>query len=147
MVTGRLHTREDSGLRIDREGRWFHDGEEVDHPKIVAAWNRGIERSPEGRYLLRFGNDWCFIEVEDAPLQVRTAQPGADEVRVSFSSGLEEALRPATLSVKGEALYCESSGGLPARFSRSAQAALSELVEEDGEGYALRIGSVRVPLR
>lgn len=136
-MAGRLHTREDSGLVLDRDGRWFHDGEPVEHPKIVEAFNRGLERAPDGRYLLRFGPDWCYVTVEDAPLQVAVALEVDGRVALKLSSGATESLRPETLWERGGVLYCLSQAGLPARFGRSAQVALGSLLEERPGGFVL----------
>ncbi|HEY3450062.1 MAG TPA: DUF1285 domain-containing protein [Myxococcales bacterium] len=139
-MQGRLHTREDSGLVLDREGRWFHDGVLVEHPKIVEAFNRGIERDEQGRYVLRFGGDWCFITVEDAPLQVETASPAGESVVLALSNGRTEPLRPETLALRGGVLYCAAESGLTARFGRSAQFSLGSLLEERPDGYVLVLG-------
>lgn len=146
-MAGRLHTREDSGLVLDREGRWFHDGEPVEHPKILEAFNRGIERAPDGRYLLRFGADWCFITVEDAPLQVEVALEVDGQVVLKLSNGATEALRPDTLCEQGGVLYCLSEAGLPARFGRSAHFALGSLLEERPSGFALVLQGREYPVR
>jgi hypothetical protein len=136
-MPGRLHTREDSGLVLDREGRWFHDGELVEHPKIVEAFNRGIERAPDGRWMLRFGRDWCYVCVEDAPVQVVAALVDGDRVGLKLSNGKSELLQPSTLTVRDGVLYCVSEDGLPARFGRSAQFALGCLLQERADGFML----------
>jgi hypothetical protein len=138
---GRLHTREDSGIVLDREGRWLHDGEPVEHPKIIDAFNRGIERAPDGRYVLRFGGDWCFITVEGAPLQVLQAliEPGG--VRLKLSNGKSEPLAPQTLSTWEGVLYCVTASGMAARFSRAAQSALAPLLRERAGGFELEVDS------
>jgi hypothetical protein len=140
-MTQRIHTREDSGLVLDADGDWTHDGEPVEHPKIVEAFNRGLERAPDGRYLLRFGNDWCYVTVRDAPLQVRAARldPAQRAVALALSNGAEERLDPAALTHRGGVLYCVSASGLLARFSRSAQAALSEVLNEGSGGFVLTL--------
>ena len=145
-MAGRRHTREDSGLVLDREGRWFHDGEPVEHPRIIEAFNRGLERDEAGRYVLRFGDDWCLVTVEDAPLQVDGLVCAGDEIVVTLSSGLTERLRPQTLSVRGGVLYCVAESGLTARFSRSAQFALGSLLEERPGGYVLVLKGVEHPI-
>jgi len=125
----RWHTREDSGIRLDREGRWWHDGERIDHPKIVEAFNQGVRPDESGRFKLFFGNDWCFIEVEDAAYQVLSVSRDAT---LELSDRSNEKLDPQTLSVETEGVFrCRvKAGRAAARFSRSAQAQLGELIEE-----------------
>lgn len=136
----RLHTREDSGLVLDREGRWFHDGLSVEHPNIVEVFNRGVGRDEQGRYRLSFGDDWCFITVEDAPVQVELALPDDEGVTLRLSNGVVEPLDPSTLSLRADVLYCATRAGLPARFGRSAQFALGERLEERPDGWVLVVG-------
>lgn len=143
MATRRLHTREDSGIHLDREGRWFHDGEEIDHPRVVRAWNQGIERAPDGRYILRFGWDWCYFTVEDAPLQVTGLRLEDAEVVLQLSSGAVEPLDPHTLTEEAGVLYCTTRSGLEARFGRAAQGELATLLDErDGQPVLTIAGAV-----
>ncbi len=145
---GRWHTREDSGLVLDEEGRWFHDGALVEHAGVARAFHRGIERAPDGRYLVRVGPDWCFVEVRGAPLQIVCAAVDreAGTAELTFSNGLVEPLRPETVRANDGILYCTASTGLQARFSRSAQVALGALVEEGPQGLVLRLGAASHPI-
>ncbi len=147
MATGRLHTREDSGIHLDAEGRWFHDGERVEHPRIVEAWNRGIERAPDGRFILRFGWDWCYFTVEDAPLQVTGLHRDNDALSLQLSNGAVEPLDPASLTEQDGVLYCVTRSGLEARFSRAAQGVIADELEEVDGRPVLRLGSAVYPIR
>ena len=136
----RWHTREDSGIRLDREGRWWHDGERIEHPKIVEAFNRGLTPEADGRYKLSFGNDWCFVEVEDAAYRVLGLERNAGGPPVlALSDRTHEPLIPETLAVESDQVFsCRVKGGrAKARFSRDAQAALGELLEERAGGIWL----------
>ncbi|MGZ6140198.1 MAG: hypothetical protein ACXWLA_05970, partial [Myxococcaceae bacterium] len=53
----RWHTREDSGLVLDRELNWVHDGERVTHPRIIEAFNAGLVPTDDGRFQLHIGQD------------------------------------------------------------------------------------------
>ena len=145
-MPSRTHTREESGLVLDREGRWFHDGEPVQHPKIAEAFHRGIERGPDGRYRLRIGDDWCFVTVEDAPLQVAAALVEDARIALRLSNGACELLRPETLALKDGVLYCVAESDMPARFSRSAQFAVGSLIEERPGGFALVLAGRAYPV-
>ncbi len=145
----RWHTREDSGIRLDRRGRWWHDGEPIEHPNIIEAFNRGLAPSGDGRFKLTFGNDWCFVAVEDAAYQVLAVDLTSDEgLSVRLSDRTAERLAVESLALDEEgALVCRVKHGLArARFSRDAQFALGSLVEQDGETWVVRAGSRTVPL-
>jgi hypothetical protein len=137
----RWHTREDSGIRLDREGRWWHDGEPVEHPKIIEAFNMGLCPSVDGRFVLRFGNDWCFVEIEDAAYRVLSADLRGEEIQLGLSDRQTEVLSPETLTLEGGVLHCRvKEGRAKARFTRDAQFALGTLIETTAEGSFLALG-------
>lgn len=145
-----------SGLKLERitldsEGRWFHEGGPIEHPRIVELFNRSIERTPGGTFVLHVAPYTYPIEVEDAPLQVRrvelTGNPPA-AVQLFLSDGSEEPLDPATLRyVPERGFYCQVKGGrFTARFSRPAYYALAEHVDEENGAHILRLGPTSTPL-
>jgi hypothetical protein len=144
----RWHTREDSGIRLDARQRWWHDDEPIEHPRIIELFNSSLVLDEQGRYQLQIGQDWCFIQVEDAAYQVRTVDVTPDErVSVRLSDRTAEALDPGTLAVDAEGvLTCGVKGGrAKARFSRDAQYQLGELMEQDEGGQLyLRAGQRRL---
>lgn len=138
------HTREDSGLRIDREGRWWHDDELVEHPKIIDAFNMGLSPAEDGKYILRFGNDWCFVTVEDAAYRVTGIDQEGGDFFVRLTDRTAEKLDANTLCVDNDGvLMCRVKGGKAwARFSRDAQFQIGEhLSEEAGQ---LSLGGVGI---
>jgi len=145
-MDSRHHTREQSGWVLDREGRWLHGGEPVEHPRIIEALNRSIERGLDGRYRLCFGGDWCFVTVEDAPLQVISALEANGQVSLKLSNGAGETLRAHTLSVRSGVLYCVTEAGWPARLSRSAQFVVGGLLEDRPGGLMLLLGGREYPV-
>ena len=148
MLTQRWHTREDSGLRLDRELRWWHDDERVEHPKIVEAFNQGLSVDEQGRYVLRLGRDWCFVQVEECGFEVRSLAPAGNSLLLSLSDRREEPLDPGTLFVGDDGVFrCRvKSGRALARFSRDAQAQLGERLEERDGGLMLKVGETNVPV-
>lgn len=140
-------------ITLDADGRWRHEGEPIDNPRIAELFHRSIERTPGGTYLLRVGPFAYPVEVEDAPYFVRRAMISDDPsepvpVRLWLSDGSEEPLDLASLRyVPGRGFYCriERRGqAFGARFSRPAYYALADYIEEDGDGYALVLGSRRI---
>jgi len=123
-----LFTRE-SRIRIDREGHFWHDGARVEHPGLARAFAQWIDVDPQsGRYILKNEVDWCFVEVEDAPLVVRQVEPG---LVLYLSDESREPLDVATLRLAENVPYCDVRGGrLPARFSREAAVTLLDALGE-----------------
>ncbi len=150
-MTGEGSGKEGSGARfryegglikLDREGRWFHDGVEITHGRTLDLFNRSIERDPEGGYRLSVGLEYAPIDVEDTPYFVRRVDLTEEGAALRLSDGTDEALDPATLRVGGaNVLYCAVKGGeFPAKFLRPAYYQLMERLEETGDGYGVRLG-------
>lgn len=137
----RWHTREDSGLRLDRAGQWWHDGELVTHPKIIEAFNHGITPAEDGRFKLQFGHDWCFVDVEDAAYRVRSVEKRPDGlVWLTLSDGTAEPLDPQTLVVNEQGILgCRvKARRAKAELERIAQFTLGEMLEEREDGLVFR---------
>lgn len=137
----RWHTREDSGLRLDADGQLWHDDARIENANVARAFHRGLERAPDGRYLIRFGHDWAFIEVDDAPYQVLGLSISDEAVTLRLDDETEVALDPGALSVsEAGVLYAVVRGDCEARFSRAAQGQLGPLLEALGGAWVLRMG-------
>jgi tRNA threonylcarbamoyladenosine biosynthesis protein TsaB len=148
---GLIERLRQSGLRLDREGRWRHGGSVIEHPRIARMLHLWLDRLDDGRYVVRFDERdeslYAYVEVEDAPFVVRTVEldkgpAGHVEVHLRLSDESVEELDYASLGVGADnALYCRvKEGRFDARFSRQAYYLIGELVEEDplSGGFALR---------
>jgi hypothetical protein len=143
------HTREASGITLDREQRWFHDGEPVEHPKIIEAFNCGLKVQDDGRYKLEFGNDWCFVEVQGAAYRVLMLDDGEDgRLSVRLSDRTAEWLDVSTLALDADGVFTAAvkGGKARARFSREAQFSLGEKRVEEGGAVVLKIGDRSEPV-
>ncbi|MGQ0507348.1 MAG: DUF1285 domain-containing protein [Myxococcaceae bacterium] len=144
----RWHTREASGIRLDRDGVWWHDNERVEHPKIIETFNVGLSPTDDGRYKLSVGADWCYVEVEDAAYRVRVLDEGPDGLSVRLSDRTAEALQVDTLALDADGvLVCRvKNGKAKARFCRDAHYALGSLVKEEGGRAWVVSGELRLAL-
>jgi hypothetical protein len=148
MTTKRWHTREDSGLRLDARGRWWHDDEPIEHPHIIEAFNRGLRVTEEGRYELHFGGDWCVVQVDGCAFTVVAFDVSeGDRPSVRLSDRTAEWLDVDSLRLDEEgALTCAVKGGRArARFSRAAQQQLGERLVTNGDRLELELGGRRWP--
>ena len=140
----------ESSIRLDADGRFWHEGERVEHAALEKAMHTWIARHPDdGRYILTNGYDWTYFQVDDAPYTVRLLRLLPDAVKLELSDETEEALVPETLRVgAGDALYAKVKGGrFEARFSRHAQTALAPILDEASDGsLRLRIGATTYPV-
>jgi hypothetical protein len=135
-------------ITLDAEGRWWHEGDPIDNPRIVELFNRSIERTTGGTYVLHIAPFTYPIEVKDTAYFVRRVDLMGDGARLLLSDGSEEPLDVASLrSVQGRGFYCTVKGGaFAARFSRPAYYALAEHIEESAEGFELVLGNTRTVL-
>lgn len=126
-----------SGIRIDREGELWHEGEVVRHEGLRRALFRWLDVTEDGRTVLRLDEArFATLDVEDTPLVVRALRWEGDRALLALSDGSEEPLDPATLETDAAGvLRCRVRGGrLPARLSNSAAAALADRLPESPSG-------------
>ncbi len=149
----------ESTIRLDGEGRFFHEGVLVEHPGLAAAMARWVRRHPDdGRFILSNGYDWTYLQVQDAPFFVRSVAQEGQGVWLELSDGTREEWDPGRSFVgEGGALYAEvkkgaEGGPFRAKFTRHAQASLEPwLVTDAGEpavslpGRVVRIGKPQRP--
>ncbi len=53
-----------SGMRIARDGTWFHDGKPIRRPAMVRLFSTVLRREPDGRHMLVTPVEKLEIEVE-----------------------------------------------------------------------------------
>ncbi len=140
----------ESTLRIDREGRFWHDGARVDHPALETALRSWVTRHPDdGRPILSNGYDWCYFTVDDAPLFVAALHVGDEgAVTLKLTDGTQEPLDPTTLRVGERGVVYARARGLDAKFTRHAQTQLAPVLVNDEPPEVLIQGRrVAIPAR
>jgi hypothetical protein len=143
--------RERSGLSIDLDGRFRHEGELVTHERTLEVLWSSLERRADGRYLVRIGRESGYVHLDDAPYGVRGITFEGDGLLAHLSDGSAEPLDVSSLAVGADGvLRCRvKSGAHRARFTRAAQTALGLALVEDAaapSGYSLVHGALRQPL-
>ena len=131
-----------SPLRIDKDGRWFFQGEEITHRKTYLLYSRSLSRDDSGQIVLRVGREQCAVDVEDAPFVVKSVEfispgPGGEEAFwLALNDETREKLDPATLRIGPDNVpYCKVRGGVfEARFSRNAYQLLAPHIRHNKTG-------------
>jgi hypothetical protein len=139
-----------SGIRIDREGEFQHEGAPVRHEGLRQALFRWLDRLPDGRVVLRLDERrFAYVDVDDTPLVVRGARVEEARVLLTLSDGAEEPLAPETLTIdEAGVMRCTARAGkLEARLATAAAAALAEVIDDSVSPPALVLGGRRFPLR
>jgi hypothetical protein len=136
-------TSRESTIRLDRDGRFWHDGALVENEALSRALHTWIARHPDdGRYILTNGYDWTYFQVDDVPYLVTSVSVEGDRVALTLSDGTSEPMGIEGLEAgRDGALYVRVKGGaFEARFTRHAQTSLAPVTDEDGGQVVLRIG-------
>lgn len=137
------------GLRIDRAGKVWHQGEEVSHPRLRQAILRWLDVRDDGRDIVRLDDTrYAYVDVDDAHLRATSARWDGDRVVLHLDDDSEEELDYASLSLgEGDALYSRVRGGrLRARLTTAAHQALAPRIVEDSAGFALDAAGKRWPI-
>lgn len=133
----------ETDIRVDRDGAFWHEGTPVTHPGLRTALARWLDVDPEsGRYILKNAVQWCFLQVDDAPLVVTSIVRAKDGITVHLTDDTTERLDAATLRIDaGDVPYATVRGGkLPARFARAAAYALLDGAREDAGHVVVDVG-------
>lgn len=121
-----------TGIRLDREGRFWHEGAQVAHQGFHRALLRWLDRLEDGRPILRLDERrYAYLEVEDAHLLVLSARWDGDRAFLTLNDGSEQELDYGSLRVgDDDALYCAvRDGRLEARITTPAYYTLAERIE------------------
>jgi len=133
-------------LRIDRDGGWFHDDDEVLHEGILESLRQGLEVDAAGHFL-QIGPVRVPVEVEDAPFSVVRLEADGEGFVLTLNDMSREPLDPATLRLGVlDAPYCRVKGSrFEARFTRAAAWQLLQHVVpgEAGSPATVTIGGRR----
>ncbi len=122
-----------SGIRIDREGRFEHEGEPFAHEGMRQALYRWLDRlpSPDGRYVLRLDERrFAYVDVEDTPLVATSARIVDGQALLALTDGSEQPLDVGSLTVDAAGVLRAfvRGGKLEARLATSATAALADVI-------------------
>lgn len=131
-----------SGMRIARDGTWFHEGSPINRPAMVRLFSTVLRREPDGSHVLVTPVEKLEIEVEGTAfraIEMQCEGSGTNR-RIAFKldSGdavIAGAANPITLvqTAKGPSPRVAVRHGLEAELSRSIYYELAEIALE-GDG-------------
>lgn len=135
------------GLRIDAEGRWFHQDGPIDRSRIVKLFAALLRKDPQGHVLVTPAEK-VAVDVEDAPFVVRDMRVESGPKGRIFvlrtnldeeaAAGPDHPLRFEATGGEGIKPYVRVRADLWARVSRSLAVALVEAGEvREIEGRAM----------
>lgn len=131
----------DSGMRIARDGTWYHDGKPIRRPEMVRLFSSVLKREADGRYLLVTPVEKLAIDVESTPFRaVAMSCDGEGRAqRIAFALdrgdavilGPDHPLRVIATS-NGPSPRIVVRDGLEAELVRPVYYELAELALNDG---------------
>lgn len=131
-----------SAMRIDSDGRWWHEGSPINRPAMVRLFSTVLRREPDGSHVLVTPVEKLVIDVDDAPfvaIDVTHAGSGTDRTMAfRLSNGddvIADAQHPIALrpGAKGDLRpYLSVRGGLDARLSRPVYYSLADIALQEG---------------
>jgi hypothetical protein len=121
----------DSGMRIARDGTWYHDGEPILRPAMVRLFSTVLRREPDGSHVLVTPVEKLAIEIESTPFRAveMLAEGRGREGRIAFRLDNGDAVilgpeHPLSISPTPRILVRH---GLEAELSRPVYYELAEL--------------------
>jgi hypothetical protein len=83
-----------SGMRIARDGTWYHDGEPIRRPAMVRLFSTVLRREPDGRHMLVTPVEKLEIDVESTAFRAiaMEVEGEGESRRIAFSLDSGDAL-------------------------------------------------------
>jgi len=137
-------------FRIDKDGRWYHDGVAIERVELVRMLAPHVRQEPDGEFMLHWGPTVQPISVADTPAVIRSvcapdAQSGTCEVTLvdgrTVSIGLAD-IRTGT----DNTLYARMPDGADVRFGRNAYYQFAAHIEAADDGFVVVAGRRRWPI-
>jgi len=128
-------------IRVDKDGRLWHQGAEMTHSGINRLLMEHVELDDQGRYIIVFQGQRCLVDVEDTFFVIRrvervTSSNGRTECfTITLNDESSETLDPSTLRQNEDHVpYAQiKRGRFPARFTRQSYYQLAaHVIEKDG---------------
>lgn len=117
----------DAGIRITRDGRWWHDGAAIARPEMVRLFASVLRREDDGGYALVTPVEKLRVEVEDAPFLAAELRAEGGRLAFRLTTGDVLVAGPAHPLRFGERPYLAVRPGLDALIARPVFYELAEL--------------------
>lgn len=131
----------DSGMRIARDGTWYHEGRPISRPSMVRLFSTILRREPDGRHVLVTPAEKLDIDVEFTAfraVEMRSEGEGRNR-RIAFRLDSGDALilgpeHPLSIvqTAGGSSPRILVRNGLEAELSRSVYYELAHMALDEG---------------
>jgi hypothetical protein len=139
-------------IRLDKYGIWHHNGQPFKNQRLIDFFNRSIQVTRDGSYVIHYDIYIYPITVEDAPLFVTGVVFRGflqyEKITINLTNGNSELLDPDTLYYKNGALYCRvDNGRLVAKFKTSPSYHILERIDEVNGAFYLSLCGKKILLQ
>jgi hypothetical protein len=139
-------------IRLDKNGVWHHNGQPFKNQKIIDFFNRSINITRDGTYVIHYGSYTYPVTVDDAPVFITGVVFSGflqyEKIKLNLTNGKAELLDIYTLYYKNKALYCRvENGRLIAKFKSSPSYHILERIDEVGGKYYLNLCGQTIPIQ
>ncbi|MBX7142976.1 MAG: DUF1285 domain-containing protein [Oligoflexia bacterium] len=137
-------------LKLDRNGKWWHDGKEFQNTKLAKLFHRSIEwQADRNEYLIKIGREQATFDVEDCAYFVVSIDDREIPWRLTFIDDSTQALDPHSLELGTDnQVYTKTTAGHRAKLLRSAHQVLLRHVIDDEHleacGVRIRLASAAI---
>lgn len=132
------------GLRLDRSGRFWHQGTIVSHVRLRQALLRWLDVRDDGRDIVRLDDArYAYVDIEDAHLRARSARWQSDRCFILWDDDREAELEYASVSQAADHALYATVGHLRGRIAGAPYHTLSEHIVAMGDGFALAAAGER----
>lgn len=130
-----------SGMRIARDGTWFHEGRPIRRPAMVRLFSTILRREPDGGHVLVTPVEKLDIDVEDAPFTAVELKSDGEERERTLAFRLNtgdvivaDADHRLRIEDRGDGAhpYMEVRRGLDALVARPVYYELAHLAIDEG---------------
>ena len=133
-------------LRLDRDGRWWHDETCFTHQRLIELFHRSITwDKAKGDFILRVGQWECMFAHTGYVYFVSQIDDTKVPWLISLLNVTTESLKPETLKlIEGDRLICTLSIKHKAIFLKNAHQNMAEhMIDEDTLVYGKK--KIRIP--
>lgn len=135
-------------LRVDEEGRWFHDGEPFRHARLAEVFSNGLDLDPKtGEAIVRIGERFCYVECVGTPFVVVHLNTEHSPPIATLNNGERYPLTTAVFIETEDRLAIEWNDGRWARLSRGVYTRLAPFLQESDQGFVVVFPEQRYPVR
>ncbi|MEW6662135.1 MAG: DUF1285 domain-containing protein [Bacillota bacterium] len=133
-------------LRIDQEGTWYWEGQEMTRLDIVLMFAKHMVQDAQGGYRVVMDGQCHPVVVEDVPFVVREVEVKESGITLNLKDGRQIPMPAGKVVLKADVPYLSLFHGLDTKFSRHAWWQLHNFIKETKEGFQLAAGGSAWPL-